>query len=102
MSDERYEFKIKVIALDQGCIMAGFGECEGELHAHHVVTQQQLRKAGLDDRLWDPANGAATCDRHHRRHHNRREPIRESALPLRCLVFAANLDMERFIDRYYA
>ncbi len=110
LSEMRFAFKTVVIALDQGCICGMWrgpvtrdasSPCEGELHAHHVITQQQLRKAGLDEYLWDAANGAAVCERHHRRHHNRNEPISEMALPRRCLDFIAALDLSYLLDRYY-
>lgn len=104
MLDERLDFRVAVLALDAGvCIAAGkFGEeCEGELHAHHVITQQQLRQHGLYELLWDPANGAAVCETHHRRHHNRRQPILQALLPMRCILFAARNDLTWMIERYY-
>ena len=101
--DEKLEFRVAVLAADGGCIAAGkFGdECEGEVQAHHVITQQQLRHYGLDELLWDPANGAAVCELHHRRHHNRRQPLLLEFLPARCLVFAAKQELGWIIERYY-
>lgn len=109
MSDGSLDFRVSVLALDQGCVCSRppvegeeFSPCEGDLHAHHAVTQQQLRKAGLDSHLWDPANGAAVCKRHHRRHHNRREPIRIDALPVRVRSFADDHQLWHLLERYYA
>lgn len=101
--DEKLEFRVAVLAADGGCIAAGkYGDdCEGDVQAHHVITQQQLRQHGLDDLLWDPTNGAAVCATHHRRHHSRRQPIRTEFLPARCLVFAAKQGLGWIIERYY-
>jgi hypothetical protein len=107
VSEETEDFKVAVLALDQGCILAddphalAFGGCEGEVQAHHVITQQQLRGRGLEELTWDPQNGAAVCYRHHRRHHNRAEPIPVAALPERCRRFAYDHDLQWFLDRYY-
>ena len=96
-------FKRVVVALDRGCIAETEGDpCEGLLHAHHVVTQQQLRDCGLFDDLWNPSVGAVVCERHHRRHHNRTQPLRMSMLPGRCLLFAHHNDLGGYLDRYYA
>lgn len=101
--NERGDFKARVLAADGGeCIAANWSLCEGPLQAHHAITQQQLRKAGLTDSLWDPAVGAAVCYRHHRRHHNRSEPLRRDFLPQRVLDFAAKHGLDWIIDRYYA
>lgn len=45
------------------------------VQAHHVLTQQRLRNAGLDAHLWDPRNGIALCEYHHARHHNFTERV---------------------------
>ncbi len=88
--------------MDRGCVAATpMSECEGDVQAHHVITQQQLRKLGLDVLLWDPANGAAVCERHHRRHHNRREPIAKLSLPKRCRDFCVRHGLTDVLDRYY-
>lgn len=97
------DFRVAVLATDGVCVAAREGsECEGDLQAHHVVTQQQLRRHGLDELLWDPDNGAAVCERHHRRHHSGREPIWRDYLPTRCLAFAERVGLVWLIDRYYA
>lgn len=102
-TEARLDFKVAVLALDAGCVAeSSDSECEGDLQAHHCVTQQQLRKAGLDEYLWDPRVGAAVCERHHRRHHNRREPIRLGALPGRVRDFASKFGLMHVLERYYA
>jgi hypothetical protein len=103
------EWKLTVHALDRDCIMADRSSrdahaadpCEGSVQAHHVITQQQLRHLGLDDQLWNPANGASLCERHHRRHHNRRQPVPWQRLPDRCRKFAHELGVSYLLDRYY-
>lgn len=51
------------------------------VHAHHVITKQQLRKVarqhGLDVErlLWDTRNRLAVCPRHHAAHHARSHTI---------------------------
>ena len=104
MSAEGLDFKVAVLALDAGsCVAASDdSECEGEVQAHHCVTQQQLRKYGLAHYRWDPCVGASVCERHHRRHHNRSEPIGLAALPMRVLTFAATFDLMFVLERYYA
>ena len=102
LTEARHEFKILVLALDRGCIAEADSPCEGDVQAHHVITQQQLRSEDLEDLLWDPANGAAVCERHHRRHHNRRESIFRDRLPARCVKFAVEFDLDQYLDRYYA
>jgi hypothetical protein len=102
-AEQRLDFKVAVLALDAGCVAESpDSECEGDLQAHHGLTQQQLRKHGLEEYLWDPRVGTAVCERHHRRHHNRREPIRLAALPMRVLTFAGTFDLMHVLERYYA
>jgi len=100
---EPAEWRVAVIALDQGCIMAGLSptECSDDVQAHHVITQQQLRHLGMADHVWDVENGAALCETHHRRHHNRHEPIPWSILPARCRRFANDLGIAYLLGRYY-
>lgn len=102
-SEQRREFRIRVLALDLGCIRCrpisyayDPSPCEGPLHAHHVITQQRLRALGRADLLWDPRVGAAVCERHHRRHHNGREPIPVADLPARCRDLGKALGLAEF------
>lgn len=101
--EARLQFKVKVLALDQGCVEHEYPtDCEGDFEAHHVVTQQQLRKAGRLDLLWDPRNGATVCELAHRRHTRAIKRIRRDRLPARCIRFAYEHGFERMLDRYYA
>lgn len=102
MTEASFDFKIKVLAIDRGCIAASMSLCEGVVQAHHVIYQKHLKGAGLEDLLWDPMNGAALCYRHHRRHHGGFEPIPKALLPTRCLLFAEEHGLDYLIDRFYA
>jgi hypothetical protein len=96
------DFRVAVLALDRDCIAArDDSECEGVLHAHHAISQQQLRRYGLGDYARDPRVGAAVCERHHRRHHNRREPLQRAMLPRRVLNFVAEFNLAHLLERYY-
>jgi hypothetical protein len=99
--DERHEFKIKVLAIDRGCVASSLGACDGELRAHHVIYQKHLRREGLDHLLWDPCNGAALCEHHHRRHHAGYQPIPRRLLPTRCIMFANDYGLGVLLDRFY-
>lgn len=102
--EQRLEFRVAVLALDAGCVAASpASPCEGNLQAHHAIDQQRLRALGLADYLWDPSVGMAVCERHHRRHHNRREPIPLSAIPSRVRSFAAGIGfgLDEYLRRRY-
>lgn len=66
------------------------------------MTQQQLRAAGLEDLLWDPANGATVCEKAHERHTKALERIPRARLPIRCVRFATVNGFRSVLDRYYA
>lgn len=103
LAEERLDFKVAVLACDRGCrVHDDPSDCGGDVQAHHVVTQQQLREEGLEPLLWDPSNGMAVCDRAHDRHHSGHERIPRDRIPQRCLDFAARHDLSRYLDRYYA
>jgi hypothetical protein len=97
------DFKVAVLAVD-GCCLAHDdpADCDGDVQVHHAVTQQQLRKAGLDRLVRDPRNGMAVCYRAHRRHHNRTEPIALARVPARCVLFAREHGLYDLLVRYYA
>ena len=75
--------------------------CDGSIHAHHVITQQQLRRRGLAALLWDVDNGMGLCERAHRRHHNRAQPIERQLLREEHLRFADDHGLSNLIERYY-
>lgn len=92
------------------CAVADDGEHGGDLQAHHVTTQEAIRRWCRDrhvdngtraDLLWDPANGMCVCERHHNRHTLaiRRLPV--YAIPATAYTFANALGLGQLIDRYY-
>lgn len=84
-----------------GCLMAGQSQCEGFLQGHHAVTTQQLRKHGLLELRFDTDVGVGLCERHHRRHHNRREPVPYALLPDGVIRFAYEHGVDYLLDRFY-
>lgn len=93
-------------------------DCDGTVHAHHVIRQQHLRSwvslkaraeqftAGEEEDLrvsvlWDVRNGLAVCERAHRRHHNRVEPIPRSVLLPANILFANDLQLTHRIEAEY-
>lgn len=103
LAEERLDFKTAVLAVDGRCLIHDDpADCSGDVQAHHVVTQQQLRKADRDDLLWDPNNGMAICDRAHDRHHSAHERIPLARVPRRCIAFARRYGFEDVLRRYYA
>lgn len=90
-----------VLMRDKGCVLEGHGRCEPPYEAHHILTQQQLRKRGLSDFAWDVRNGLGLCNRHHRRHTRAVERVPYSVLPERAFVFAEEMGLGWLLDRYY-
>jgi len=85
-----------------GCILHESPEgCEGPLQAHHVVTQQTLRKRGLDNAIWDTRMGVAVCERSHIRHTLASSRIRFEDLPASVVEYVQNLGLQWYLDRYY-
>lgn len=97
--DPRLAFKRAVLDRDAGCVV--YHHCEGEFHAHHVVTQQHLRKRGLGDWAWDRRIGVTLCERAHRRHHSGRERISIDVLPTEVVKFVESLGLDWYLERYY-
>jgi hypothetical protein len=75
--------------------------CLGPLQAHHVITQQQLRKRGLIHLRWDVRNGMALCERAHSRHTTAVERIPYSLLSPENIAFAEENGLGWLLDRYY-
>ena len=98
--DPKLAFKRSVIDRDGACVV--YHGCEGELQAHHVVTQQHLRKRGFGDWAWDRRIGVTVCERAHRRHHSARERIPFDSLPLEVVRFVEKLGLAWYFERYYA
>ncbi len=68
--------------ISRGCeVCSGRGEsCEGRLEAHHVIPKEFLKRHGLPELIWHPANGMCLCYKAHRRHTNRLQPIERAFL----------------------
>ncbi len=85
------------------CCLACGDLLDGGWHAHHVVTQQHVRRADGD--VWDPRNAMRLCTRCHGAHHSRQRPIPYSAVPPDAWDFATELlgqdGAEAFFARYY-
>lgn len=90
------------------CPVDDDGHHEGVLEAHHVITQQQIRRrwqwdvtdAELAEILWNPDNGMVVCARHHHRHTTARRRLPISAVPFTALTFAAAYELARHLDLY--
>lgn len=99
----RLDFKVSVLAADGRCLVHDDpADCDGDFHAHHVVTQQQLRRAGREDLAWHPANGMTVCELAHRRHHRGIQRIPLDRVPLRAIAFARGHGFEAVLNRFYA
>jgi len=105
--EQREKFKLWVCHPLAVCAVTDDGPCDGPLEAHHVVSQQWLRKqcATKPDQLawllWHTANGMPLCERHHRRHTNavRRVPL--SALNVKHCWFIDLVGADLFVERTY-
>lgn len=86
----------------QGCaIHTEFAECEGTLEAHHIITQQALRKRGFTWSLWDTRNGLPICAHRHAQHTRAIQRIPYEALPQSAIEFANEVGLEWQLERYY-
>lgn len=111
-------FKRRGVAL--GCrVCPARGEtCEGTVQAHHLVRAQVIRRhvrtvafqADLSkdetadlmrELMWASVNSLGVCERAHRRHHNRTEPIAFSLVPLAAVVWATKHGLAYAIEREY-
>lgn len=75
--------------------------CEFPLQAHHVITQQQLKRRKLHHLLWDTDNGVPVCERAHRRHTLAVERISRDLLPAGALAFAERNELTHVLERSY-
>lgn len=101
IATEPFEWKARVLASGPCIAHPGKYECEGEVRAHHVITQQALRKHGWIDFRWETDNGVPVCERGHRRHHSGLERIPRDRLPRRAIDFANAIGLGWMILRYY-
>lgn len=97
--DEKLDWRNSVIARDAACVV--WHDCEGVLECHHVVTQQHLRKHGLDHARWDRRIGVTVCERAHRRHTLAVERIPFDVLPDEVVTFVEELGFGWYLERYY-
>jgi hypothetical protein len=92
------------VCLSGRCIMADddSGEfCAGPLQAHHVITQQALRKSHYSSFRWDTRNGICVCERHHSRHTKAVQRIPFERLTPEAIEFARSCNLSWQLDRYY-
>lgn len=95
-------WKYEVLRRD-GCVVHDDpADCELPMQAHHVITQQALRKRGLSGAAWDPRIGVGVCYRAHRRHTLAVERIPLARLPLTVRAFVHGLGLDWMLERYYA
>ena len=76
--------------------------------AHHVIPKGKLKKiasalddTALDELLYDVRNGVPLTERAHRRHTLAVERVPFEALPPEVHEFAAELELEWYIERFY-
>ena len=92
----------KKITVARGCeVHSDPADCEGELQAHHVITQQSLRRRDMANLLWDTRNGFCACEKSHRRHTLAVERIPRWKLPQHAIEFATEIGLDWQIERYY-
>lgn len=105
VAEEGAAFRAAIFGLS--CVVCGStaGEARraGTRHqAHHAISQQRLRKLGLDDWLWDPRLAVCVCEEPcHRRHTSARSRIRRMDLPPAVFDFASEHGIFHVIEREY-
>ncbi len=87
------------LVVASGCVLHGY-RCYHH-QAHHILSQQNLRKHGKEAYLWDTRNGMCLCTDAHRKH-----DLAVARVPYRFLTaankdFARDMGMEYLLDRYY-
>ena len=92
----------RLMTIAKGCRLHGFGCLNHSWHqAHHVISQQNLRKHGKDEYLWDTRNGMGLCESAHRAHDLAVARVPYERLLPENLAFAKELGLEYLLDRYY-
>lgn len=66
-----------------------------------MIEKKTLKKRGLKHLLWDTDNGLCACERAHRRHTNRSQPIERCLLRPENDAFAFKHDLVDVLDRVY-
>jgi hypothetical protein len=96
------------------CPGCGKTRSERDMQAHHVVTQEAIRgyvnslRLPLNEALdllrrllWDRRNGLPVCRWCHERHTKAVKRLARSLLDSKAWQFAAELNLERHLTRYY-
>jgi hypothetical protein len=90
------------------CVVCGKDKREARaagtrLQAHHVLSQQALKRRGLHELLWDPRNGVPTCEYPcHSNHTSAYRRIPRAVLPPNAEEFAAELGLQHILEAQYA
>lgn len=93
---EMWAWRVAVWQLDEGrCTVTGlvcWGPEDRRFHAHHVLSQHELRARGLREYRADPRLGVWLSDDAHERHENASRRVPWTALPARVWDVARELD----------
>jgi hypothetical protein len=103
----RRAWQAKVTA--RGCVMCAASPVDAatraerwpdlsQIDAHHVISQDKLKRWGLHARLWDARNGIALCRLHHARHELAYQRVPRRLLPRAAWQFAAEIGAEFVLD----
>ena len=102
VTDMEAAARFKEAVSEEPCLLAHDGHrCVPPMQAMHVVPKQALKRRGLHDLLWDPANGVNGCYEIHRRHDNCTEKIGREFLPARCVEWAAVHGLSDVLERHW-
>ena len=71
------------------------------IDAHHVISQETLRKMGREDLLWVVENGMPVARRVHQNHENASKRIPRVVVPAVAVAFAEQLGLGWMIERDY-
>ena len=75
--------------------------CAGPLQAHHVLSQQHLRKHGLNHLRWETNLGVPICEKGHTKHTQATQRIKFEHLPSHVTRFIEELGFAWYLERYY-
>lgn len=76
--------------------------CSGRIQGHHVVSKQALKKRGWHVFLWDTRNKLDVCEGRHAQHTDGVAAIPFELVPAAALEFARDLELEWYVERFYA
>ena len=71
------------------------------MEAHHIISQQVLRKRGHSDLLWDTRNRLWLDRARHEQHTNCYRKIRWGELPPEAFEFAEEIGLTWWLERNY-